>query len=255
MSLSLGGVPFASCLTKSFFRISKWVWARVLSNYCLCSGTWSTCEFVLPFKSWVFFFPQPSSSPNARGGLQSQSLWVRRPFSWFQIPGLGSPINGSDTFLIGEKLWNCYYFPVCGSSTWGYGSCLYCVPSPPICLTEVSSLHLYVKKIFSANPQVIFRDSCFVNNNFGAPVAGGELRVFYSAILARSLTINVLSCQLLLLPCEPLKGRKAGLIHLYTTSTFLNIQHKVQVQCTFAELTKKWEISFGGGGGRLLWFP
>lgn len=201
------------------------------------------------------FFPLSSSSPNARGGLQSQSLWVGRPFSWFQIPGLGSPINGSDTFLIGEKLWNCYYSPVCGSSTWGYGSWLYCVPSPPIHLTEVSSLHLCVKKIFSANHQVIFRDSCFVNNNFGAPVAGGELRVFYSAILARSLTINVLSCQLLLLPCEPLKGRKTGLIHLYTTSTFLNIQHKVQVQCMFAELTKKWEISFGGGGGRLLWFP
>ena len=87
------------------------------------------------------------------------------------------------------------------------------------------------------------------------PVGGGELRVFYSAILARSLTINVLSCQLLLLPCEPLKGRKAGLIHLYTTSTFLKIQHKVQVQCTFAELTKKMGDFFQWWRGKAALIP
>ena len=39
------GVSVASCLFRRFSKVSKWVWARLLSNYCLCPRTTESVRF------------------------------------------------------------------------------------------------------------------------------------------------------------------------------------------------------------------
>ena len=45
-SLSPGGVPVASCLSRRLSKISRWVWLRLLSNYCFCPRSRSVWNFV-----------------------------------------------------------------------------------------------------------------------------------------------------------------------------------------------------------------
>ena len=63
VSVSLGRVPVAFCLSRSFSEISKRIWPRFLSNYCLCTGTWNMWDIVQTVKEQSLCFLQPSVSP------------------------------------------------------------------------------------------------------------------------------------------------------------------------------------------------
>ena len=106
------------------------------------------CENLhMPFKNRVSVFFIPLTLLYTRStGLQSQMFWgLIFPV---QDPLLRSLMLGSDPSLLGEKLCNCDYPPVCGPPTQVCGSWLYCISTPPPHLVVVPSLYLYCGNLF-----------------------------------------------------------------------------------------------------------
>ena len=137
-SMSSGGVPLASSLPERLFKVSKWVWPRLLLNYyllecvrfCMCP---LRVESLFPIALWLSHTQAP---------LALRARHYRNLSSWCRAHGLGSLMWGSDPLLLGENLWNYDCPSICGSPTQGYGSWLYCVSAPPTHLIVVPSLYL-----------------------------------------------------------------------------------------------------------------
>ena len=78
------GVPFASFSSKSLCRMSRWLWPRVLSNYCFSAGPRAREVLCSPFKS-RFFFLQPTRS------IIQKPPSLHKP----HVPGTHLPCSGS----------------------------------------------------------------------------------------------------------------------------------------------------------------
>lgn len=75
---------------------SKWVWPRLLSNYCLFPGSWQMWDFVWTLWKWILYFLHPFGTPG------SNPCWPSKPnalgaclpgaglVSWEPNMGLGS---------------------------------------------------------------------------------------------------------------------------------------------------------------------
>ena len=124
-------VPVASCLSGSLSKISKWVWPRVFSKYCLLCWNLKCVRFcVSPLRTETLcptvlqlFCTQAVLVFKTRysGGLSSQ-CWT---------PRLGILMWGLDHLLLGENLCHCDYPLICGSPSQGCGSWIYCVAASP----------------------------------------------------------------------------------------------------------------------------
>ena len=62
-SMSPGAVPVDFCLSGRLSKISRYVWLRVLSNYCLCARDWIMPDFECTLWVQSRYFLQPSVSP------------------------------------------------------------------------------------------------------------------------------------------------------------------------------------------------
>ena len=111
-SVSPGWVPIASC----FSGISKWVWPRLLSNYCFCPGSrkvWDFCARPLRVESLSHsLLALPKGSPT---GLQSQMSWglifpVQNPWAGKSNVGLGllTPWGEPLQLWLSSSLWVTY---------------------------------------------------------------------------------------------------------------------------------------------------
>ena len=120
MFVSPGGIPVASCFSRRLSKISRWVWPRLLSNYCLCAGIRGCDILCMPFKCEVSLSCSTLALPYANPtGLQSKMFWGLNFL--VRDPGLGSLMWGLDPSLLGENLYNCDYPFACESPTWGCG--------------------------------------------------------------------------------------------------------------------------------------
>ena len=114
---------FTSYLIRTLFKISRCVWLRILSNYCIRSGSQSRWGFMCPLYKWSLYFPRPSATPQSKPhwtskvNFGSSSSQCRR--AWL------------DPFAPWENLCNCNYAHICGSPTWVCGSWLYYISTPP----------------------------------------------------------------------------------------------------------------------------
>ena len=95
--MSPGWAPLASYLPGGFSKVSKWVRDRSLPDYCLCTGSWSLCDFpciILWVQSISYGSPVckprwPSKSdvhfPNAGAWYGAQTPFSLRRTSAFVI--------------------------------------------------------------------------------------------------------------------------------------------------------------------------
>ena len=130
-SVSPGGIPVASCLSRRLSEVSKWIWLKILYNYCLCLGAWSLWEFARALWEQSFWCPQFSGSLYTAlhlsgAGPLEPDMWLGPFTPW------GEPL----------QLW--WSFPLWVTSL-GCGSWLYYASTPPTYLIIVPSLYLEKK--------------------------------------------------------------------------------------------------------------
>ena len=102
------------CLFGRLSNISKWVWPRLLSNYCFCPGSWSVWDFVGALYEWGLYFPQLSdpleskpccfSKPNILGAYFS----CTGPLGWRPQCRTQTPCSlgrSSATLICNSHLW------------------------------------------------------------------------------------------------------------------------------------------------------
>ena len=125
----------ASCLCGRLSKISRWVWRRFLSNFCLCPGSQCMWTFVWAFWERCLYFPQPSGSPESKPlGLQSQTFWGLI-FLGLALWSGECDVGLTHWILFGRTS---VIIPVCVLPTCRYVSGLY--SSPLTCLIVVPSL-------------------------------------------------------------------------------------------------------------------
>lgn len=107
-------------------KISRWVWPRLLSNYCFFPGPQFVRFSVLALRV-ESHFPQTSGTP-AISPLVFKVKCSGSSSSWCKIPELGDPMWSLDPLLLTENLGN--YSPIYALSIWGYRSSLYPVYVP-----------------------------------------------------------------------------------------------------------------------------
>ena len=137
---------------------------------------------------WGVYIPQTSDSPNSKPCLPSKPNIM---LSLVQDPRLGSPVWDLAPVFLGEKLCGCCFPPVCGSLTLAYESCLYCSLTPSIHLAVVSSLYLYLLKLFSGGFWYLPVDGCSTANCDLALWQEMSARSF-ATVLSQSLETSII---------------------------------------------------------------
>ena len=106
-SMSPGGILVAFCFSKRLSKISKWVWPRLLSNCCLCHGSWSmwfcmhsvTVESLFSTAFWLSSIHTPLAFKASHSGGSSLCRTLE----------LGSQMWDLDPSLPWENPHNCDY--------------------------------------------------------------------------------------------------------------------------------------------------
>ena len=120
-SPSSGKNSVASCLFRRFSKIIKWVWARLLSNYSLCAGTWSVGDFGCTLWDQSLGFYSPVALPNIiPAGFESR--YSGGSSSQCRISRLGTLMWGLELSLFEEDLYSCDIPPNCKLLTLVCGS-------------------------------------------------------------------------------------------------------------------------------------
>lgn len=104
-----GRVQVASCLSGRLSKVRKWIWLRLLSNFCLCAGP-GACETVsMPFKYGVSIshrvkplFPIALQFSCAQTLLAFKARCFEGSSSQCRTPLLGSPTWGSTPYPLGR---------------------------------------------------------------------------------------------------------------------------------------------------------
>ena len=133
------GVPTASWFSWKLSKISKWVWPRCLSNYCLCAGTQCVRFCVCPLRVKCHFL-QPSASPDRK------PWWFSKPDVLGLIFRLQDPQGGECDVGFGPLalqegtlwLWQPSHLWVT-NMVWALTRLCLC---PPTCLIVAPSLYL-----------------------------------------------------------------------------------------------------------------
>ena len=136
VSMSPGWVQVASCLSRKFSKVNRWVWPRTLSMYFFC----------LAFQNmWFHVCPLSVGSPCPKAlwlSLKLALLDFNTRCSYSLFPGwrnceLGSLIWALDSPFLEEILHNCHYCPISDHSS-GVTILLH---HPPIHVIEIPYLY------------------------------------------------------------------------------------------------------------------
>lgn len=107
MSMSPGGIPVASCLSKRLSKIIKFIWPRLLSNYWLCACAWSMRDFYMYSLRAEYLFPTVLWLSHTQVLLAFKTRHSGDLSSWYRTLRLGNLTQGSNPSLLGKNFCNC----------------------------------------------------------------------------------------------------------------------------------------------------
>lgn len=163
--MSSRGVPVGSFLFRRPSKISKWIWFRLLSNYCLCAGSQSLRDILQTFKKQSLF-PIALNSPTLK-------LWLplKLDILGASLPGIGplgwnAQCGTQILHSLGKTSTIVIILPFYESPTQLCGFWLYHISASP-------TYPVLMLEIFSASLQIAPIDGCSVNS-YNCDMSVGE---------------------------------------------------------------------------------
>lgn len=102
------------------------VWPRILSNDCFCTGSWSVWYFVCSSWEWSLYFPQLSLSPESKPSWPSKPTCFEGSSFWAGEHEIGTQTTRST----GRTISIVMNFLFGGFPLWG--KCLEYTSTPPL---------------------------------------------------------------------------------------------------------------------------